>query len=241
MSGIFRKYHDRILADDSISDPDVVLLSVYIEDRKNKKSGIKYDVLKNLFVYFGRKEGNFRKTIFRLKEKSLLKEEDKKFHLHILGLKRIDLLLGQVGKSSVYIIKSGQNFTAIRLFEEFLKTQVNNKDISLCDPYISYDTLNPFSTLKGKIRSLKILTTNVYDPGKFNDYKKKLIKELNVTVQVKTNKKIHDRFILIGDSCWSIGASIKDLGNKDTTITEVSGVASSMKELFTERWNEADI
>ena len=239
MSGMFRKYHDRTLADDSLLDPDVVLLSVYLTDRKNKKSGIKYGTLKKLFVHFGRKEGNFTKTLYRVKDKALLKEEDKNIHLLILGLKRIEEIFKEVGKSAVYIIKSGQNFTAINLFEEFLKNEINNEEVLLCDSYIDDTTLHSFN-LKGKIKSLKILTANIFDPDKFNDRKKKLRKELNVAVEVKVNKKIHDRFIVIGDSCWSIGASIKDLGNKDVVIKEIGEVASSMRTLFTERWQEVD-
>lgn len=239
MSGIFRKYYDRRIADDCLSDLEVILLSMHLTDLKNKKSGIKYESLKRLFVSFGRKESNFRKAIFKAKKQSFLKEKDKDIHLLILGLKKIDQILGRVGKSPVLIIKSGQNFSAITLFEEFLKNEVSNKDVLLCDSHISPDTLNPFSTLNGKIKSLKILTTNVYDRDKFNNYKKKLSKELSVSVEVKSNKKIHDRFIIIGGNCWSIGASIKDLGNKDTIIKDVSEVVSSMRDLFMERWSES--
>lgn len=93
--------------------------------------------------------------------------------------------------------------------------------------------------VKGKIKGLKLLTTNIYDSDKFEDYKKKLSKELGIPIEIKKNQKIHDRFLILGDKCWSIGSSIKDLGNKDATVREISEVASSMKELFTERWNES--
>jgi len=65
-----------------------------------------------------------------------------------------------------------------------------------------------------------------------------MVRELNITIEVKVNQKIHDRFIISGKQCWSIGSSIKDLGNKDTTIREISEVVTSMKALFFERWTE---
>ena len=239
MSGLIQKHHDTLVADSSLSDIDVILTALYLIEHQNEKSGAKYDECKDLFVSFGRKEDNFRKVLHKGKKDSLLKESDRVLYFLSDGLKKIRKIFGQVGKSPVYIIKSGENFTAIKLFEEFLTSQFNGGEILLCDSHVSHSTLFPFSVLKGKIKSLKLLTTNVYDSDKFEDYKKKLSKELGIQIEVKTSQKIHDRFIIDGDKCWSIGSSIKDLGNKDATIREISEVASSMKDLFLERWKES--
>jgi hypothetical protein len=56
---------------------------------------------------------------------------------------------------------------------------------------------------------------------------------------VKTNKKIHDRYLISGDRCWSFGTSIKDLGNKDSIIREISEIVYTLRGVFDERWNEA--
>ncbi|MFH0949211.1 MAG: hypothetical protein V1802_01860 [Candidatus Aenigmatarchaeota archaeon] len=238
MSGLIQKHHDTLIADDSLTDLDVVLVSIYLIENTNQKAGAKYSEVKDLFVSFGRKDDNFKVNIYQAKKKSVLKEKDKSLYFLSGGLKKIRKIFGQVGKSPVYVIKSGENFTAIKLFEEFLTSQFNGGEILLCDSHVSHSTLFPFSVLKGKIKSLKLLTTNVYDSDKFEDYKKKLSKELGIQIEVKTNQKIHDRFIIGGNKCWSIGSSIKDLGNKDATIREISEVVSSMKELFFERWKE---
>jgi hypothetical protein len=58
--------------------------------------------------------------------------------------------------------------------------------------------------------------------------------------EIKINKKIHDRFIICGDMCWSIGSSIKDLGNKDTIVREINEVAFSLRHLFLQRWDEGE-
>lgn len=238
MSGILQRHHDTIIADDSIADLDVILTSIYLIENKEGEAGANYNETKDLFVAFGRKENNFKVNIYQAKKKSLIKEKDRNLYFLSAGLKRIRKILGQVGKSPIYVIKSGENFTAIKLFEEFLKIQIKGEEVLLCDPYVSHSTLFPFSELKGKIKTLKILTANIYESDKFKDYKKKMSKELNISIEVKVNRKVHDRFIICGDKCWSIGGSIKDLGNKDATIREISEVTTSMRDLFTERWDE---
>ena len=237
-SGLLHRYNDRILADESLSDMDVLLLSVFLIDKNNKKTGAKYNEVKEYFISFGRKYNNFKVAMHNAKKKSLIEDKEKIIYLLIKGLKRIRNLLGQIEKSSVYIIKSGQNFTAIKVFEEFLLNEIRKDEILICDSYVSHLSLFPFSILQDKIKSIKILTANVFDSDKFKEYTKKMKKEMSITIETKINKKIHDRFLICGDKCWSFGASIKDLGNKDAIIKDISEVTHSMKDLFLERWNE---
>lgn len=238
LSGLFHKYYDRVLADASLSDKDVALLAIYFIEQQNGKAGTEYSVCKDLFVSLGRKEPNFKVNIHNAKKESLIKQEDSTIFFSSAGLARIRELLGQVEKARVYVIKSGESFTAIKLFEEFLLKEVDSKDVMLCDSYVSPSTLFPLLVLKGKVSSIKILTSNIQDSDKFNDYRAKMKRETGISIEVKVNRKIHDRYLLFDEKCWSIGSSIKDLGNKDSTIREISEVASSMRELFLERWNE---
>lgn len=239
LSGLFHRHYDKILVDDSLSDLDVVLLSVYLNERSNNKAGVSYADCKYTFTFLGRKEVNFKANIYLAKKNSLVELADSAIFLTIHGLKRIRAILGQVEKSPVHVIKSGQNFTAVKLLEEFLVNEIDSEEISLCDAYLSSTTLFPFSTLSGRVRSIRILTSNVYDSDKFREYKAKFEKENGIAVEVKVSSKIHDRYLISGDKCWSFGASIKDLGNKDTTIREISEVTSSIRDLFEERWKES--
>lgn len=241
LSGLFQRDYDRVLADDSLTDLDVVLLGVYLIERKNSKAGVTYDDCKQLFTFVGRKNVNYKANIHNAKvmKKPLIEQKDSLLYLTIHGLKRIRGLLGQIEKSPVHVIKSGQNFTAIKLLEEFLAQEVRSEEISLCDSHISSATLFPFSALNGKVKSIKILTTIVHDSDKFREYKNKMQKETGIALEVKVSNKIHDRYLISGDKCWSFGASIKDLGNKDTTLREISEVTASMKDLFSERWKES--
>lgn len=238
-SGLFHRHHDRILVDDSLSDLDVILLSVYLVENKNKKAGVDYDECKQLFTALGRKEVNYKANIYNAKKISLIVEKDARLLLAIRGLKRIRKLLGEIGKSPVHVIRSGQNFSAIKLLEEFLSQEIAAEEILLCDSHISSATLFPFSVLKGRARTIRILSSNVHDGDKFKDYKARFEKETAIAIAVRMSTRIHDRYLISGYKCWSFGASIKDLGNKDTTIKEISEVTTSMKDLFTERWNES--
>ena len=237
-SGIIHNYNNRFLADESLSDMEVMLLAVNLIESQNQKTGAKYEEVKDLFTSLGRKSDHFKVAVHNAKKQNLIEDKDKFLCLLIKLLKIIRKILGQIEKSPVHLIKSGENFTAIKLFEEFLHTEVNGEELLLCDSYVSSSTLFPFSILNGNLKSIKILTSNIIDSDKFDDYAKRMKKEMNIFVEVKSNKKIHDRFLICGDKCWSFGTSIKDLGNKDTLIKEISEVANSMKSLFTERWSE---
>ena len=241
MSGLFHRHHDILIADNALTDVDVILACIYLKENADKKAGVEYSLCREMFVSLGRKDDNFRSSLSRAKKNSFIREDNRKLYFLSKGLKRTRQVLGQATNAPVYVIKSGQNFSAAKLFEEFLTAQIGNEDLLLCDSHISHSTLFPFLVLKGKIKSLKILTSNVYDAVKFKDYKKKMVKELSIPIEVKVNKKIHDRFIVSGDKCWSIGSSVKDLGNKDTVVREISEVVSSIKDLFQERWNEASL
>jgi hypothetical protein len=138
----------------------------------------------------------------------------------------------------VYVIKSGQSFTAVKLLEEFLTREIEPGDLLLCDSYVSPSTLFPFSVLHN-VKTIKVLTSNVQNAEKFREYLNKMRKETSIVIEVKVSTKIHDRYLITGNKCWCFGASIKDLGNKDTTIREISEVANSMRELFEERWKES--
>jgi hypothetical protein len=142
-------------------------------------------------------------------------------------------------KGSLYIIRAGENLTAIKKFEEFLSSKISGGDILLCDSYISYETLLPFTVLKGTaIKSIRILTNRIVrDSDKFLAYKKKMEKEMRVPVEIRTNSKVHDRYLISGKECWSVGTSINELGNKDTVL-QVNRDSKSMNSLFQERWKE---
>ena len=248
----FHEYHDRYLIDDSFSDLEVLFITIHLLETLKQRAGADYYDCKEVFTFFGRKEDNFRKIVHLAKKQQFIEEKiesegntkRKQLYFLVKGLKKWQVLSGQIGKLPVYIIKSGEYYSAIKIFEDFLMDEICNSkegEIFLCDPYISPVTLHPFSVLKNKIASIKILTSNILEEEKLKNYIKKFQKECNIIVEVRLSKKIHDRYIIYSEKCWSIGSSIKDLGNKDTLIKDISEVAQSLSSLFRERWDEAEV
>lgn len=237
-SGAVQEHYDRYIADASLSDPEVLLLSVYIVEFSHQTAGAEYAETKETFVALSRREDNFRKAIHVTRQK-YLDLEGTRLYFRAEGLELLRKKLGQIGKSPVYVVKSGQQFSGIKLFENFLTNEMKNKELLICDPYVSHITLFPLSILTGTLTNVRLLTANVFEEEKFRHYSERLSKESGITLETRLNRKIHDRYLISGESCWALGTSIKDIGNKDTTIRDISEVIASMTSLFQERWNES--
>jgi hypothetical protein len=61
-----------------------------------------------------------------------------------------------------------------------------------------------------------------------------------ISVQIKRDSNIHDRYLICGIKARAIGSSIKDLENKDTLVREISEIASPLTNLFSFRWGEGE-
>jgi len=56
---------------------------------------------------------------------------------------------------------------------------------------------------------------------------------IEIEVRIFNEKTLHDRYIISNGNCWSIGSSLKDLGNKDTIITKLEDeVRYAIEEIF---------
>jgi len=240
ISGLFHEYHGKYFADDSLSDTDVLLLCLHIGIEYKQAHEIDYDLARDIFINLGRRKENFRKAVYSARKKGYIDKKDRELIILVKGVKRLENILGQLHKVPVFIIKSGEYFTAIKKFEQFLSEEMENDEIWLCDPYVAPSTLFPFTILKGRINKIRIITCNIHEIEKFKNYKKRLEKEFDIEVEVKINRKIHDRYIIAGEKCWWIGTSLKDLGNKDTIIKDVSELQHSLKQLFIDRWDEGE-
>lgn len=239
VTAIFHEYHGNYQADDILSNSDVVLLAIFL--RKGLGKSTEDYKVRGAYCSLGRGLDTWENAVAQATKDGLIeiikRGLETTMRLLIAGLKRAEDIFSLSGTKH-HIFKSGKTFTAQKQFENFLRTEIGKDDILLCDPYASPSTLYPFSELWGKIDSLKILTTNINEREKLDTYIKKIKDEMKITVEVKTNQKIHDRFLISGNKCWLIGTSIKDLGNKDCVIKDVSEIAQSLTDLFWKRWNE---
>ncbi len=148
LSGLIVHHYDSYIADDSLSDIDLLLICIYVLEKNKNATGVSLKECQAFFLSLGRKESNLSLATHRAKNNQLIHIQDNLLYFLSAGLKRLMARLGQVGKSPVYVIKSGHNFTAIKTFEEFLTNQFTGNELLLCDPHVSYETLLPLSSSK---------------------------------------------------------------------------------------------
>ena len=139
-----------------------------------------------------------------------------------------------------YVIKAGTKDAGVTLFNNLLlNTKPFPEEILLCDSYISSQTLKLFSVFRGKVKKIKILTSNIKENKvRFALDKIQIEMSCGFSFEIKQNPNLHDRYMLLGNRCLLIGTSLNYLGNKDTTVIEDNELRIGHGKLFAERWNE---
>ncbi len=107
------------------------------------------------------------------------------------------------------IFFDGQIFDAYLFVSSLLKEA--KKSIILIDNYIDESTLIHLSSKTGKDVKITILTKNITKAVKLDMQK---YAEQYEKVEIKALKQSHDRFLLIDEKVYHLGASLKDLGKK---------------------------
>lgn len=242
---IFYVFHGRLLLDSEISDTDTLLLCIYMLSNKNKTSKVKYQDAKSLFAALGRNEDNFRKFVHYLRKKGMIDrlEENSDVYLSLKfdGLKRVKMLLGEEVGIRTWFIQAGKVYSGKRFFEEEVISKLDG-EVKICDPYCGVGTLDILAGITEGVK-IYLLTQVIEDKEKFKRYLTHLTKEkpnIKIEVRIHSKSKLHDRYILCKDQCWSVGHSLKDLGKKDTIITQLGEeVINALHLAFNVRWKEA--
>ncbi|MBE7525753.1 hypothetical protein HS096_05425 [candidate division WWE3 bacterium] len=93
--------------------------------------------------------------------------------------------------------------------------------IFVIDPYIDQTILTLFASSLQPNMTVRLLTAKI--PIDFPlEAKVWRSQHQNVILEVRTTREFHDRFIVLDDStCWHVGASIKDAGNKAFMLSAV--------------------
>lgn len=182
--------------------------------------------------------GSIIKSLWNISWKKRQKIKDIKKKLRVIRKFLYEEVIPNTGKSDF------SKSWALKLFEEksdysaykFLKfiLQKAKKNIYVIDGYVNEETLDYLGVSK-KV-SLKILTYNMY--GKFKKEFKKFKKEYDV--EVRTNQKIHDRFIIIDDFAFICGASLGKVGSKATAIVSLPMAESrQIIDFFNKQWMQS--
>ncbi len=243
---IIHEFHDKLLLDNKISDKTALLLSLYMSSNKNKQSEIPYDEVRKLFVAMGRKEDpNFAVNLFNAKKEGLVDEREegkvKLLSLKIEGLKAVKDKLGETIGVKTWLIESGKVYSGKKLFQEIVMSKIGSS-AKICDPYCGTRILDLISGIKQKCK-ISLLTQVIEQKETFRRELQDFTREfqnLEIEVRIFDGKTLHDRYIISDGNCWSVGSSLKDFGNKDTTITKLEDeVRYAIEEIFDKRWQEA--
>lgn len=93
--------------------------------------------------------------------------------------------------------------------------------ITIVDGYLDESILTLMATCVKAGMTLQLLSAKL--PGDFPlEAKKWMAQHAGVTLQVRTARDFHDRFIVLdGGECWHVGCSIKDAGNRGFMLSQV--------------------
>lgn len=90
------EFHGDILLDETVSDPNAVLLSIYMAANKEGKNKVSKSHCVEIFEKFGRDASAFSKALYELnqrQERNLIRLEDDRLSLNFSGKKRVEGLL----------------------------------------------------------------------------------------------------------------------------------------------------
>jgi hypothetical protein len=113
--------------------------------------------------------------------------------------------------------------------------------IDIIDPYVDGSTLKLLTACAKPGMRFRLLTSKY--PADFSLELAKWRKQQSEnTLEVRTAKEFHDRFIVLDDeNCWHVGASIKDAGNKVFMISRVEDTSnrSALLQQIRKSWENA--
>ena len=136
------------------------------------------------------------------------------------------------------LILDGQAFKADLAYQKIFKKA--EKNIVVVDDYIGIKTLNHLSKARTNVK-ITIISDNKRKMLSLQEYNDFMIEFPNMKINfIKSNNKVHDRYIVLdyktpGMKIYHCGGSLKDSGNKITTIMKINDISkykSTIKSLL---------
>jgi hypothetical protein len=238
-------FHDKLLLNNDLSDIKAVLICLYMLCNLRATAEVNYSDVKNFFVEFGRTNENFKVNIYNAKKQGLLCEriegDFKLLSFTTKGLKSVKDLIGETVSVRTWVIEAGKVYSGKKLLQEIVVPNIGTS-LYICDPYIGARTLDFINNIGHKCK-IQLLTQTIQEKSNFerelNDFKKEF-PEIEIEVRIFSKTSLHDRYMISDGAAWSIGSSLKDLGNKDTLVTRLGNeVKFALTEVFENRWLES--
>ena len=135
--------------------------------------------------------------------------------------------------SSFIFVEKGRELKALNTIENLLKSNTEEY-VKIWDPYIASRILVIVEAVPMTLKVM-ILTSQIEDEAIFKRYYEQLTKTRHVKI-LRIERipdgapPFHDRFIVTKNRAWQIGTSLKDVGRKDTTISELRNEQKNIVE-----------
>lgn len=123
------------------------------------------------------------------------------------------------------LVPAGRLIRGVEEIESILSHNCQEYVI-LCDPYCSRRTLSILEATPREI-PITVLTMRITDDESFKEGLERVRKSGRV-IDVKISEArpgFHDRYVITHSHGWTVGTSIKDIGNRDTLIHELENRA----------------
>ena len=159
------------------------------------------------------------------------------------GVSLASRILLEVSRKNSTWTPKGKMITAGRLLMgreevETILAKETDRYVKVCDPHISPTTLRMLEIVPSDI-PVSLLTVKIHDSARVDDYLETMRRRRpNFRVAAKENRpQPHDRYIITGRKAWIVGASLKDIGNKDALIHELTN-RTEVEEMIDEYLGE---
>lgn len=216
-----------IVKEEELDDSSTVkdFLTVQKEGNRSVQRIVSYYNL-DMIISVGYRVKSRRGVEFRIWATKTLKEYLLKGYVINQRLERLENRMTETENKINFFVKTalptkegvffnGQVFDAYIFVSDLIKTA--KKSIILIDNYIDESVLVLLS--KRKVKVTATIYTGIITPQLKLDISKHNAQYPSVSIEKRNN--IHDRFLLIDENLYHIGASIKDLGKKLFAFTKM--------------------
>jgi len=227
---------NRIFQDNELAKDATVkfFLTVQKEGNRTVERNLEHYNL-DMIISIGYKVNSIKATKFRQWATSVLKnyiQNGYAINQHKINELRLSSLENDVATIKSHIKNSslefkqgiffnGQIFNAYAFASDLIKSA--KKSIVLIDNFIDETVLTLFS--KNQNIKISIYTQNI--PKQLQLDIQKYNKQYN-NLEVKITKNFHDRFMIIDNEVYHIGASLKDLGSKVFAFSKIENIDTSV-------------
>ena len=150
------------------------------------------------------------------------------------------LELEQLPREAVF--SDGKQYDAYEAIKDIITTAI--KKLIIVDTWVDSTLFPLLGNAQPKVQ-IQILTQNMI--GDFmlagQKFKEQREKAQQGTLTVRKSSKFHDRFIVVDDKVFHLGASIKDAGDKMFAMSEIESpeIKNKLSETISSYWDKAQI